>query len=97
LIKPVEYKVLVLPEVVEDKTEGGIFIPEQIKEKDQIAQCKATVVAVGGNAFEDWKGRIPHEGDTVYMAKYAGYQVNQEGKVYRLINDKDIAAVEVSA
>lgn len=94
MIEPVEYKVLVLPEVVESKTEGGIYLPEQAKEKNQIAQCKAQVIAIGGNAFEEWKGAIPQVGDTVYIAKYAGYLIDRDGKQYRLINDKDIAAIE---
>jgi chaperonin GroES len=96
MIKPVEYKVLVLPEEVEEKTEGGLYLPDQVKEKDRMAQCRAQVIAIGGNAFEEWKGRVPQPGDTVYMAKYAGCTLQHDGRQYRLINDKDIAAIEVT-
>lgn len=94
-IQPVEYKVLVLPEAVESKTTGGLFLPETVKEKEEIAQVRGTLIAIGGSAFCDWNGQIPHIGDCVYVAKYAGiYGVKgKDGKEYRLMNDKDIAAV----
>ena len=51
------------------------------------------LVAIGGNAFEDWKGDLPQVGDRVVVAKYAGLNYVDDGATYRIINDKDIAAV----
>lgn len=92
-IQPVEYKVLIKPEVVEERTAGGLYLPDQSKDKEKMAQVKGVLVAIGGNAFEDWSGS-PKIGDTVYFAKYAGYVVKgEDGEEYRLANDKDIAAI----
>jgi co-chaperonin GroES (HSP10) len=100
-IQPVEYKCLVKPyhimdtdEQYKSAKEAGIIIAEQETQKEQYAQVIALLVAVGGNAFEDWKGRDPVVGDRVMMAKYAGVQVDgMDGRKYRLVSDKDIAAV----
>lgn len=91
-IQPVEYKVLIKPEVVEEKTAGGIILAQNTKDKDQMAQVKGILVAVGANAFEDWKDEIAI-GDKVYFSKYAGFVIEgEDGEEYRLANDKDIAA-----
>lgn len=92
-VYPVEYKVLIKPEVVENKTSGGLYLPDQTKDKDQMAQVKGVLVAIGGNAFEDWQA-APEIGDKVYFAKYAGYVIKgEDGEEYRLANDKDVAAI----
>ena len=91
---PVEYKILVKLDEVEGVSKGGIIIPLSLKERQQMHQVRATLVAVGGNAFEDWRGTVPKVGDRVYVAKNAGYQVvGQDEQKYQLMNDKDIAAV----
>jgi len=93
-IVPVEYKVLIEPEQVNEQTSGGLYLPQQTKEKDEMAQVKGTLVAVGGSAFEDWQGRRPEIGDKVYFGKYAGFVVEgADERKYRLINDKDVAAI----
>ena len=97
-IQPVEYKVLVLPEKIEEKTEGGIILPDQTKEKEEWAQIKATLIAVGGNAFKDpdWQKPVPQIGHQVYSAKYAGnFLEGEDGKEYRRWRDKDIAAIKI--
>ena len=92
-IHPVEYKVLVLPDEVKEKTKGGIYLPETTREMEELAQVKATLVAKGGNAFEDWTDP-PEVGQRVFVAKYAGYRVRgADDRVYQIVNDKDIAAI----
>lgn len=98
-ILPTEYKVLIAPKTVEDKI-GSIIIPDQTKERDQFAQMEGTLVAVSPLAFsyakqEEWgNGKPPDIGDRVLFAKYAGAVVKgRDGKDYRLVNDKDVAAV----
>lgn len=95
-ITPVEYKVLVLPDEVRTKSAGGIIIPETVNEMRQAQEVKATVIEVGGNAFTDppWMGTIPEPGNRVTMNKYAGIDADgKDGKKYRLVNDKEIAAI----
>jgi len=93
-IVQVEYKVLIEPEQVNEQTSGGLYLPQQTKEKDEMAQVKGTLVAVGGSAFEDWQGRRPEIGDKDYFGKYAGFVVvGADERKYRLINDKDVAAI----
>jgi len=93
-LTPVEFKVIVRLDKVEEITSGGIFIPMTLRDKQQMMQVEATLISAGGNAFEDWAGATPVIGDRVYVAKAAGYQiVGMDGEKYQLMNDKDIAAV----
>lgn len=93
-IQPCEYKVLVKPFEVEEKTEGGIFLPQQVKDQEEKAQVRGTLIAFGGNAFEGWEEPIPEKGNDVYFAKYAGIMVpGEDENEYRLLNDRDISAI----
>lgn len=98
-INPTEYKVLIAPVEVDQKTKGGIIIPDETKDRDQFAQMKGMLIAVSPLAFtyDDWNGQDaakPKPGDSVLFAKYAGAVVDgKDGKKYRIVNDKDIAAV----
>lgn len=94
MIEPVEYKVLIELEKLEEKTIGGIIIPDARLERDQMAQTRATLIAVGGNAFSDWIGTIPKVGDKVLVDKYAGTRPDKdESNPLRLCMDKDICAI----
>jgi co-chaperonin GroES (HSP10) len=99
-INPTEYKVLIAPIVVDEKTKGGIILPDEFKGREQFAQMQGTLVAVSPLAFtyaddEAWGGSPkPKPGDKVLFAKFAGAAVKgMDGKDYRIVNDKDIAAV----
>ena len=92
-ILPCEFKVLIEPEIIEEKTAGGIILAPITKDKEQMAQVRGILIAIGGNAFEDWNDK-PQAGMKVYFGKYAGYIVKgNDGKEYRLCNDKDICAI----
>lgn len=96
-LQPVEYKVLVRLDVqkgVEQVSEGGIVLATgQGAERERMAQIKGTLVAVGHNAFIDWKWKPP-VGARVLIAKHVGhYYEGVDGVEYRLCNDKDVAAV----
>jgi chaperonin GroES len=94
---PTEYKILVKPKKVDEKTKGGIIIPDESKDREQFAQMEGTLVACSPLAFtyDDWKSASPPRvGDRVLFAKFAGAKVTgKDGEEYRLINDKDCAAV----
>lgn len=92
-IIPVEYKVLIRLDVLQEKTAGGIILPDERRERDQMAQTEATLEAVGGNAFEDWGEPKPKPGDRVLVTKYAGEAPKQGEDGLRLCMDKDICAI----
>ena len=93
-LHPVEYKVLIKQDAIEEMSEGGIVIAQQTLEKEQWAEVKATLVAVGGNAFSDWLGDKPEAGDRVVVRQYAGYKIKgQDEEEYQVCNDKDITLI----
>lgn len=96
-INPTEYKVLVLPTKTEQKTKGGIILPDESKDRKDHAQMEGQLIASSPLAFtyDDWKtSSSPTVGDRVLFAKYAGALVKgKDGEDYRLVNDKDISAV----
>jgi co-chaperonin GroES (HSP10) len=99
-IVPVEFRVLVKPSDVDvdpalaRAKAAGLKLPPDVLERELMAQIVAELVAVGGNAFEDWKPPIPKVGDTVLIAKYAGITVKGADEVeYRMLHDKDISGV----
>lgn len=86
-VKPLADRVLVEPLAAEQKTAGGIIIPDTAKEKPQ----KGTVVAVGeGKKEEPMTVKV---GDTVLYGKYAGTEINVEGKDYLIMRESDIFAI----
>lgn len=96
-IRPLEYKVLVRPEKVEEKTAGGIYIPEPVKDKEQHAQMQGVIIEKSPHAFsyEEWPdGGQPEVGDMVMFARYAGSAwKGKDGVDYMVMSDKDIVAV----
>lgn len=96
---PVEYKIVVLLDEVQKKTEGGIYLPDNTHEREQMAQVKGTLIAVGGMAFNEgyegeWKGTIPKPGDRVLVSKYPGATFEgDDGKEYQCCQDKDILGI----
>lgn len=92
-LQPVEYKILIEPEEVEQMSAGGIVLAMETTEKERMAQVRGRLIAVGGNAFEGWNS-APRVGDVVYYAKYAGIMVKgKDAREYRLANDKDVSAI----
>ena len=86
-IKPLSDRVLVLPNPAEEKTAGGLFIPDTAKEKPLMGK----VVAVGPGPA-DVKMEVK-EGDTVLYGKYAGTELNIEGVDYLIMKQSDILAI----
>jgi chaperonin GroES len=86
-IKPLADRVLVEAAAAEDKTAGGIIIPDTAKEKPQ----KGTVVAVGpGKKDEPMTVQV---GDSVLYGKYAGTEITIDGENYLIMRESDIVAV----
>lgn len=95
MIIPAGYRVLIRPDKVEQKTQGGIIIPETEREKQQFRQSTATVVAIGEFAWQDYQGPWAKVEDKVLTKEYPGVLVKDPDtqEEYRLINDSDILAI----
>ncbi len=90
--RPLHDKVLVKRLDGEEKTKGGIIIPDTAQEQSQ----EGKVVAVGnGIVGEDGKVRKPDvkPGDNVLFSKYGGTDINIEGESYVVMKEEDILAV----
>ena len=86
-IKPLADRVLVEPAAAEEKTAGGIIIPDTAKEKPM----KGTIVAVGeGKKDEPITVKV---GDVVLYGKYAGTEITVDGTDYLIMRESDIYAV----
>ena len=86
-VKPLADRVLVEPKEAETKTASGLFIPDTAKEKPQAG----TVVAVGpGKKDEPMELKV---GDKVLYGKYAGTELNVDGKIYIMMRQSDVMAV----
>ena len=81
------------PDLIRAKSFGFELHDTEAK-REQHAQVEGTLVAIGGNAFENWIGDLPTVGDRVLFDKYAGFMKKIEGEQYRFINDTDLIAVE---
>lgn len=92
-----EFKVLVKRDKAEEKTSGGILLPEQHIERQEYAINTGVVVDMSPLAFtyEQWPEgvKLPKVGERVVFPKYAGADVTgKDGEEYRILNDKDIHA-----
>ncbi|SIN98910.1 co-chaperone GroES [Chitinophaga niabensis] len=86
-IKPLADRVIVKPAAAEEKTSGGIIIPDTAKEKPQ----RGTVVAAGpGKKDEPVTVKV---GDTVLYGKYSGQEIPFEGEEYLIMRESDILAI----
>lgn len=86
-IQPLGERVLIEPLAAETKTASGIIIPDTAKEKPS----KGTVMAVGKAA--EGKDLTVKVGDVVLYGKYAGTEVEVEGKQYLIMLEADILAI----
>ncbi|MBY0231153.1 MAG: co-chaperone GroES [Gemmataceae bacterium] len=91
-VVPLNDKVLVKRLEAEEKTAGGIVLPDTAKEKPK----QGTVLAIGEGRRLDNGSRAPFQvkvGDKVLFTSYAGNEVNVDGQDYLLMNEEDILAV----
>lgn len=92
-IRPLADRVVIKPAAKEEKTKGGLFLPDTAsKEKPQ----EGTVVAVGEGKLDDNGKRVAvsvQAGDRVLFAKYAGTEIKLDDEDYLILAEKDILAV----
>ncbi len=91
-IKPLQDRILVQRVAEEQKTKGGIIIPDTAKEKP----IEGKVVAVGSGRVGDDGKRIPlevKEGDKILFGKYGGTEVKIDGEEYLIMREDDILGI----
>lgn len=86
-MKPINDRVVVQPAKADEKTEGGIIIPDTAKEKPQ----RGKVIAVGPG--KDGNLMTVKKGDTVLYGKYAGQELNYKGVDYLIMREDDILVI----
>jgi chaperonin GroES len=86
-IKPLADRVLVKPAAAEEKTVGGIIIPDSAKEKP----LKGEVVAAGNGTKDE--EMVVKSGDQVLYGKYAGTEIELDGEKYLIMRQSDILAI----
>lgn len=90
--KPLDERVVLKLVEAEEKTKGGIVLPDTAKEKPQ----KGEVVAVGsGKVMENGK-KAPLEvkaGDKVFFSRYSGTEVKDGEEKFLIVNERDILAI----
>jgi chaperonin GroES len=95
-IRPLHDRVVVERLESEEKTAGGIIIPDTAKEKPQ----QGRIVAVGAGARDESGKLVPldvKEGDTVLFGKWAGTEVKIDGKELLIMKESDIMGIVLDA
>ena len=91
-IRPLQDRILVKRLEEEEKTKGGIIIPDTAKEKPQ----EGKVIAVGGGKVSE-DGKVQpldvKKGDRVLFSKYAGTEVNLDGEEHLIIREDDVLGI----
>jgi len=91
-LKPLDNRVIVEQLDAEEKTSGGIYLPDTAKEKPQIAK----VIAVGPGKLLDSGERVAmnvKKNDEVIYGKYAGNDVEVDGKKYVILRETDLLGI----
>ena len=91
-LKPLGDKVIVEVLGSQDKSKGGLYLPDSAQEKPQ----EAKVLAVGSGKFLPNGKVVPSDlkvGDTVLFGKYSGNEVKVDGKELLIINQDDVLAI----
>ncbi len=91
-VTPLNDRILVKRVKEEEKTAGGIYIPDSAKEKPQ----KGEIVAAGKGKATDGGKRIPLEvktGDTILFGKYSGTELKLEGQEYLMMREEDVLGI----
>lgn len=97
LPEPVGYKILIAVPELNEKTDGGVYMPDSLKQAEETASIIGYVLKVGSVAYSDPE-RFPSgpwckEGDFIIFRSYSGTRFKVMGKEFRIINDDTVEAV----
>ncbi|SMG24923.1 co-chaperone GroES [Dethiosulfovibrio salsuginis] len=91
-LKPLADRIVVKVVTSEEKTKGGLYLPDTAKEKPQ----EGEVVAVGSGKVLENGQKLPLElkvGDRIIFSKYAGTEVKIDGDEYVIFSERDVLAI----
>ena len=97
LPQPAGFKLLIALPELEEKTDSGIYLPEQVREKESLATVVGFVLKMGSLAYKD-PNKFPDgawckEGDWVLFRAYSGTRIKIHGREFRIINDDTVEGV----
>ena len=97
LPEPTGYRLLIALPEIDEKTEGGVIMPDGLRKDESTASIIGFVIKTGPDAYSD-KERFPNgawctEGDFVIFRSYSGTRFKVHGKEFRLINDDTVEGV----
>ena len=97
LPEPSGWRILILPYRGKGKTEGGVYLPDQLVDREALATVCGYVVKIGPLAYKDQDkfgdtGPWCKEGDWVIFGRYAGSRFKIDGGEVRLLNDDEVLA-----
>lgn len=90
---PVGHRILLKPDEVGEKTEGGIIIPPSLQDRMQLSEVICTVITMGPSCYNDPShGKEPwcKVGDRVHIVKHSAVLVVVNGEDHFVINDEDV-------
>jgi len=96
--QPTGYRILIVMPKVDEKTKGGVLLPADTRNREDVASIIGKVVKVGPDAYPQSDAKFSNgawckEGDWVMLSKYAGHRFECEGSEMRIINDDAIIGV----
>jgi len=98
LPQPTGWRVLVMPYQTAQQTKGGLYIPEEVRDRESVATVVAYVLRVGPLAYKDSDKFGPDsepwckQGDWVCIGRYSGSRFKIDGGEVRIINDDEVIA-----
>ena len=97
LPNPSGFRLLIALPELEEKTDSGIYLPEQVREKESLATVVGFVLKMGSLAYKD-PAKFPDgawckEGDWVLFRAYSGTRIKIHGREFRIINDDTVEGV----
>lgn len=95
--EPAGWKILIAVPNLKEKTDGGVFLPDHLKDREGVASILGFVLKLGPDCYKD-ENKFPtgpwcKEGDFVIFRSYSGTRFKVDGKEFRLINDDTVEAV----
>lgn len=95
-VTAVGFRLIVAMEEQDEKTKGGIILPDSAKDKEALVMVRGRIVSAGSVAFDfaDFGDTAPKQGDAIMFGKLAGYMFEgRDGAKYRIMQDKDVSAL----
>tara|TARA_A100001011_G_scaffold291977_1_gene303620 strand:+ start:2368 stop:2745 length:378 start_codon:yes stop_codon:yes gene_type:complete len=96
--QPTGYRILIVMPKVDEKTKGGVLLPADLRNREDVASIIGKVVTIGPDAYPDTdakfsKGAWCEVGDWVMLSKYSGHRFECDGCEMRIVNDDAIIGV----